>query len=108
MAIVPTEANLGESQAAALAQFTLSRYSKSQIKRWSRFYIFVFKDTRTAETFNDYMRSRRGARLTTADYQALSDIWPNTLVRYEYRNQHEYIVYPSKNPSGWYLESSGG
>jgi len=108
MAIVPTEANLGESQAAALAQFTLTRFSNTQMKRWNRFYIYVFKDRQTAEIFNNYMRGRRGARLTAADYQALSNIWPNTLVRYEYRKQHRYVVYPSKNIGGWWLEGSDG
>lgn len=103
MAIVPTQENLGETQAAALAAFTLRRYTRKQIRRWNGMYIFVFKDKQTADAYNNYMRGRRGATLTASDYQNLIGIWPRTLVRYEYYKQRESVVYPSKNINGWWL-----
>lgn len=110
MAIVPDNANLGPTQAAALAAFALRQYSKSQMQQWKRFYIFVFKDRTTARTFSDYVNSHKGAPLLNNDYEALYSlgVWPNALVRYEYRNQRERVLYPYKNPGSWWLDKSAG
>jgi len=104
MALVPTEANVSESRAASLAAFQLRRYSKGQVSRWNEFHIFVFKDMQSAQVFNDYVKAFRTKPLTSNDYNNLKNIWPNTLVRYQYYNQREYVDYPSKNPSGWWLK----
>ena len=102
MAIVPAKYYATESRAASLAAFQLRRYSKQRLQRWRRLYIFVFKDAETAEFFNRYQTKRKNAPLQNADYIKLQTVWPSTLVRYEYRNKKEYVLYPSKNPRGWW------
>ena len=103
MALVPTKPNLGPHQAAALAAFVRRQYSKAQMKQWKRFYIFVFKDAKTAGAFSRYQAKRKNMPLQNADYIKLKTIWPKTLVRYEYRNQKERVLYPQNNPNGWWL-----
>ena len=110
MGIVPASSDVGPTQAASLAAFTVRQYSKSQMQQWKRFYIFVFKDQETGRTFRTYMNERKGAPLRQSDYEALSGlgVWHQTLVRYEYRNQQEKVLYPQKNPGSWWLAKSAG
>jgi len=102
MAMVPTESNVTQSRAASMAAFQRRRYSARQMSRWRRFYIFVFKDAKTAAAFNRYQAKRKNAPLQNADYIKLQNVWAKTLVRYEWSNKKEYVVYPSKNPRGWW------
>ena len=109
MAIVPTDSGLSGTQAAALAAYTRRQY-KGNTKKWSSFYIYVFSDAQSAQYFADYMKSRKGAPLSTSDYSYLSSLWGSVLTRYEYSTSNgkrvEKAVYPSKNPSGWWNERS--
>lgn len=100
MAIVPTESNISASQAASLASFTRSQFT--QMKRWNKLYIYVFRDQQSAKQFANYQRSRRGAPLTGSDYRNLTSLWGSALACYEYNNGSEQIYTPTNNPSGWW------
>ena len=102
LAIVPSQSNLSATQAAALAAFAVRQYNKSQMKRWKRLYIFVFKHQKEAWIFTRYQAKRKHAPMQNADYVKLKSIWPKTLVRYEYRNQRERVLYPQNNPNSWW------
>ena len=100
MAIVPTDSNISTSQAASLASFTRSQFT--QMKRWKKLYIFVFRDRRSAQQFANYQRSRRGAPLGDSDYRNLTNLWGSALSCYEYNQGSERIYTPTNNPSGWW------
>lgn len=100
MAIVPTESNISASQAASLASFTRSQFT--QMKRWNKLYIYVFRDQQSAKQFANYQRSRRGAPLTGSDYRNLTSLWGSALACYEYNNGSEQMFTPTNNPSGWW------
>ena len=102
MAIVPTNPNISTGQAASLAAFTRSQFT--QVKRWNRLYIYVFKNQQAARQFANYQRSRRGAPLGTTDYQNLTQLWGSALSCYEYNNGSEHVYTPTNNPSGWWTE----
>lgn len=102
MAIVPTNPNISTGQAASLASFTRSQFT--QMKRWNKLYIFVFRDQQSAKQFANYQRSRRGAPLTGNDYRNLTSLWGSALSCYEYNNGHERVYTPSHNPSSWWME----
>jgi hypothetical protein len=106
MAIVPNDNQVSGGQAASYAAY-VRRQLPGEGKRWNTIYIYVFADEKTAETFANFMRQRRGAPLSGSDYAALSNLWSSTLARYEYsRNGKEKVLYPSKNPSGWWYGNS--
>ena len=104
MAIVPTDRNVSGSQAASYAAYV--RRQLGATSRWSTIYIYVFSDETAAKTFGDFMRQRRGAPLSSSDYATLSNLWSSTLARYEYSRGKERVLYPSKNPSGWWYGNS--
>jgi hypothetical protein len=111
MAILPTEANTSGPQAAALAAYTRRQYS-SRVKSWDTLYIYVFSDAKSASYFADYQKRRKGAALNTSDYSFLANLWSSCLARYEYSassggKRVERVLYPSKNPSGWWYSSRG-
>lgn len=100
MAIVSTDPNISAGQAAALASFTKNQFS--HMKRWSKLYIYVFKDEPSAQQFANYQRQRSGAPLADSDYRNLSSLWSSALACYEYNNGSERMYNPSNNPSGWW------
>jgi hypothetical protein len=100
MAIVPTDSNISTGQAASLASFTRSQFT--QMKRWNKLYIYVFRDQQSAKQFANYQRSRRGAPLTGSDYRNLTSLWGSALACYEYNNGSEQMFTPTNNPSGWW------
>jgi hypothetical protein len=102
MAIVPTTPNISTSQAASLAAFTRSQFS--QMKRWNKLYIYVFRDQQSAKQFADYQRPRRGAPLSDGDYRNLTTLWNSALSCYVYNNGNDHVYTPSNNPSGWWAE----
>ena len=102
MAIVPTTPNISISQAASLAAFTRTQFG--QMKRWSRLYIYVFRDQDSAKQFANYQRPRRGAPLTDSDYRNLTSLWGSALSCYEYNNGSDRVYTPTNNPSGWWTE----
>lgn len=100
MAIVPTDSNASGPQAASYAAYVRRQFGTTS--SWKTIYIYVFSDEKAADAFGEYMRKRRGAPLSTSDYATLSNLWGSTLARYEYSSGKERVVYPSKNPSGWW------
>jgi len=108
MAIIPTGNVATGAQAASLASFARRQLPSRITKRWSTLYIYVFADRETAEYFARYMRRRKGRALTNDDYTHLQSMWNSVLVRYTYTTYKgkrvERILYPSKNPSGWWNE----
>jgi len=108
MAIMPTSKTVTPEQAAQLAAFTYRTVVNAG--RWPVFHIFVFNNAKAAEIFKEYQLKRRSAPLSETDYRQLSNIWPNTYVRYEYRKQGNAGVasvrYPYQNPNGWWQRQS--
>lgn len=102
MAIVPTDPNISTGQAASLAAFTLSQFT--QMKRWKKLYIYVFRDQQSANQFANYQRPRRGMPLSGGDYSNLSNLWGSALSCYEYDNGSSHVYTPTNNPSGWWTE----
>lgn len=102
MAIVPTNPNISTAQAASLASFTRSQFT--QMKRWNKLYIYVFRDQQSAKRFASYQRDRRGAPLNGDDYRNLTSLWGSALSCYEYNNGSEHVYTPTNNPSGWWSE----
>jgi hypothetical protein len=110
MAIVPTDTSTSGPGAAALAAYTRRQYS-TRIKLWNTIYIYVFSDAQSAQYFADYQRRRKGAPLGGSDYAYLANLWGTCLARYEYSSgrggKHiERVLYPAKNPSGWWYTQS--
>lgn len=105
MAIVPTEANSSGPQAAALAAYTRRQYTDHS-RAWSKFYVYVFSDAQSGQYFADYQIKRKGAPLDESDFSFLANLWSNCLARYEYTpgKKTERVLYPSKNPSGWWYQ----
>ena len=105
MAIVPTQPGVSGATAASYASYVRRQYA-GQAKKWSTIYIYVFSDAQSAQTFANVMKRRRGVSLSSSDYSALANLWSSVLVRYEYSSRGgkgvERILYPSKNPSGWW------
>jgi hypothetical protein len=100
MAIVPTNPNISTGQAASLAAFTRSQFT--QMKRWNKLYIYVFRDQQSAKQFANYQRLRRGAPLSDSDYRNLAPLWGSALSCYEYNNGRNLVYTPTDNPSGWW------
>jgi hypothetical protein len=111
MAIVPTDAATSGPGAAALAAYTRRQYT-ARIDSWNTLYIYVFSDAQSAQYFADYQKHRKGAPLGPSDYSYLANLWGSCLARYEYSTagggKHvERVLYPSKNPSGWWYSRNG-
>jgi hypothetical protein len=100
MAIVPTNPNLNTREAAQLAVFARQQMMRS--KKWQILHIYVFANREAGMVFRRYQTARKGAPLGPDDYQKLADLWPNTLVRYEYNRGSEGILIPSRRPSSWW------
>jgi hypothetical protein len=107
MAIIPTEPGTSGPRGAALAAYTRRLY-RARLKSWNTLYIYVFADEYTAQSFADYQKRRKGAPLDDDDYSYLSTLWGSCLTRYEYwpAKHVERVLYPSKNPSGWWYARS--
>lgn len=104
MAIVTTDGNASGPQAASYAAYVRRQLIGSN--RWAKIYIYVFSDEKSAQAFADFMKQRRGAELSGGDYASLSSLWGSALARYEYSGGKERVLYPSKNPSGWWYNST--
>ena len=105
IAIVTTDKNASGPMAASYAAYVRRQYA-SQSSRWSTVYIYVFSDEKSAQSFSDVMKRRRGAPLSSSDLSSLTSVWGGALARYEYSSSGgrgvERVLYPSKNPSGWW------
>lgn len=102
MAIVATDTNISAGQAAGLATFIRSQFT--QMKRWSKLYIYVFRDQQSAKQFANYQVKRSGSPLTDNDYRNLTSLWRSAVACYEYNNGSEKILTPVNNPSGWWAK----
>ncbi len=100
MAIVPTEPSISAQDAAGLAATATRQMIKTG--RWEGLYVYVFQDSDSAQKFRRYQKDRGGQPLEDSDFNALQDLWPNTLLRYDYSRGMEALRYPSKNPSSWW------
>ena len=100
MGIFPTRPRVTPQAAASLAAFMHREYRSAG--NWKSVQIFVFRDLTTANLFNAYQGPRRQFPLRAVDYVALKNLWPKTLVVYEYRNGREQLFYPPHNPTGWW------
>lgn len=104
MAIVPTQANTTPQAAASLA--AAARQQMVSSGKWSGMYIYVFRTQESAARLRSYQSQRGGKPLAEDDYQALRNIWPSALARYEYSKGWEAIRYPSASPTGWWQGKS--
>ncbi len=104
MAIVPTNPQTTLREAKQIALFASEQIKK--VKPWKVMHIYIFSNTKAAQTFADYQNPRRGRPLSWTDYAKLTKIWPQVLVRYEYYRGKNVARWrqPSKNPSGWWRE----
>ena len=92
------------TQAAALAKAAFQQVARG--RSWKGAYVYVFSDRDAATAFQNFQKTRRGAPLQNSDYSTLSEVWPKTLVRYEYNNGNEDIRYPGSNTSDWWAQAS--
>lgn len=100
--IVPSDPNTTTDQAAQMAA-GMRQKMMSNNKKWAKLHIYVFKDRQTGNTFRKYQTGRKGAPLDGPDYQNLSgNVWPNTLIRYEYDRGVEGVQIPQQNPTAWW------
>lgn len=101
--IVPTTSVSGD-QARALALAARKQVMAGQ--QYKGAYIYVFGNRNVASVFQKFQRSNRGAPLSGDDYSSLSEIWPETLVRYEFNAGNEDIRFPSQSPNDWWSRES--
>ena len=103
--IMPTT-SVTPDQAKALALIARQRLSLG--RSFQGVYVYVFRTRAAASTFQQFQISRGGAPLTGGDYSTLSDIWPDTLLRYEYNagNKSEDVRQPATDGSGWWSRES--
>jgi len=110
MGIVPNDGTATGVQAASLASYARRQIKPRITKRWSTLYIYVFADQESAEYFSRYMKKRKGRALTNDDFTHLQALWSSVLARYTYTTYKgkrvERILYPSKNPGGWWNEKA--
>ena len=99
MAIVPTAA-ASSQDAAGLAATACRQMVKTG--KWDGMYVYVFQDSQSAARFRKYQKERGGQPLTDNDFSRLQDLWPNTLLRYDYSKGYEALRYPAKNPGSWW------
>lgn len=103
--ILPT-GSVTLQQAAGLA--LIARQRLTQGRSYQGVYIYVFRDRGAAAAFQQSQRSRSGAPLQGGDYAALANVWPDTLVRYEYNfgNKSEDVRFPSNDAGNWWTRAS--
>ena len=101
--IMPS-ASVSSTQAAALAKAAFQQVARG--RGYKGAYVYVFSDRDAATAFQDFQKSRRGAPMQNSDYGTLSEVWPKTLVRYEYNNGNEAVRYPSASPGDWWSQPS--
>jgi hypothetical protein len=70
--------------------------------KYQSMYIYVFANQQAAQAFEAHQEGRQGAPLASGDYEALSDVWPNTLARIESNGGTNAVRYPQTNPGGWW------
>lgn len=92
------------TQAAALAKAAFEQIARG--RNYKGAYVYVFSDRDAATAFQNFQKSRHGAPMQNSDYSTLSEVWPKTLVRYEYNNGNEDVRYPGSNPGDWWSRAS--
>lgn len=107
-AIVPTvtDAKVGEAKALA----GMAHTQLNSLKKFAPVEIFVFNDERSARVLAMYQSKRRGAPLTSGDYQSpeLVAVWKEVLVRYKSEGGRQSYSYPKDNPSNFWMSSARG
>lgn len=102
MGIIPTTPNISSAEAVGLAKYAQRMFAPGG--RWTAMQVVVFSNPDSAKTFRKYQASRKGAKLTNNDYQALADqgVWNGVPAYYETQGKAERSYQPSASPNNWW------
>lgn len=105
MGVLITKAGVSAQQAASYGRF--ARQQAAQNGHFSEMQVCVFTDRVIANSFMSFQMKRRGAKLTPTEYQQLAanGVWSGTPAFIEFSGKRERVLYPSRNPNGWWTQS---